>query len=64
MATDEIKMVYRAKLCGDEALVKCPHCTRIIGLELPIRGEQYQHKGRYGCDGWLEVSHDVSITNL
>lgn len=54
LATDEILIVEGYAVDGGEALARCPHCKRVIGLELPVLGEQFQDKV---CGGWLEVSH-------
>ena len=60
MATDEILTVNRVSKDGGDYVVKCPHCSRIIGIEgddlSEIRGEQYQHRA---CGGWLQVDHDA-----
>lgn len=56
LATDEILSVNEYAIDSGEALAKCPHCKRVIGLELPVLGEQYQDKV---CGGWLEVSHEA-----
>lgn len=57
-ASDEILLVRQVSRDTDRSyIVRCPHCSQVIGLEGDdldeIRGEQYQHKR---CGGWLEVS--------
>lgn len=55
--TDEILTVHQfAKDTDGELVVRCPHCSRIMGVEGPVRGEQYQDRL---CGGWLEVSFDA-----
>ena len=45
---------------GGDYIVRCPHCSQVIGLAgddlSEIRGEQFQHKQ---CGGWLEVSRNA-----
>ncbi|MDO8415263.1 MAG: hypothetical protein Q7S87_03510 [Agitococcus sp.] len=56
LATDEILIVNEYAMDGGEALARCPHCKRVLGMELPVLGEQFQDKV---CGGWLEVSHNA-----
>lgn len=57
---DEIITVRRVSKDGGDYVVRCPHCSRAIGLGgddlSEIRGEQFQHRL---CGGWLEVAYNA-----
>lgn len=59
-ASDEILPVDRVTKDSGDYTVKCPHCSRLLGVEgddmSQIRGEQFQH--RY-CGGWFEVTRSA-----
>lgn len=64
--SDEIKPVIKFFKDGDEFLHKCPHCSRIRGIENEfgtieaLTGEQYQDNL---CDGLYEISRDAVMVN-
>ena len=56
LATDEILTVSEFAIEGDEALILCPHCKRVLGLRLPVRGEQFKD---LVCEGLFEVDYSA-----
>lgn len=56
LATDEILTVSEFAIEGNEALILCPHCKRVLGLRLPVRGEQFKD---LVCEGMFEVDYSA-----
>ncbi len=62
MSTDEILTVTKVFQDWGDWSVNCPHCKVVTHLPSgPIRGEQFQHTNRAGCNGWFEVSSDAKV---
>lgn len=58
--TDEILTVHKVTMDGGDWCVKCPHCKKVACLPSgTIKGEQFQHSTRDGCNGWFEVSSNA-----